>query len=273
MDRPLDEAASAPLTTVPSAEYGLAFEQLELPPPLVLEKTPSTNATLKEMAKTAAEWSTVIAEEQTAGRGRLGRRWESRRGESLTMSTLVKPKLPVRDLPLVMLAAGVAVQEVLGDSFRLKWPNDVLGPDGAKVCGMLAEVELSSGGAIEHVVLGIGINVHGVPKGEFVAGAVNATREDVELFSMAAGIVASLRSWIRVLETDHARVLARWRAVDGTRGREVRVSDIKGIASGIRDDGALLVRNVAGELCPILAGDVEMVQVHQTSAGDGRGGM
>src|SRR6185369_13879593 len=110
-------------------------------------------------AQGAADRTVVVAESQAAGRGRRGRVWVDEPGASLLLSVIVRPRLPPARLPLLSLAAGVAVAETLAEatglSPRLKWPNDVL-VDGAKIAGILLESRL---GAAPLVVLGIGINL------------------------------------------------------------------------------------------------------------------
>jgi BirA family transcriptional regulator, biotin operon repressor / biotin---[acetyl-CoA-carboxylase] ligase len=123
----------------------------------VVEKTGSTNADLLAEARSgAAEGLVLVAEAQTSGRGRMGRRWVSPPRRSLTFSVLLRPAMPVGLLGWLPLLAGVAVASALertaGVDARLKWPNDVL-VDGAKIAGILAE---RWGNA---VVIGTGINV------------------------------------------------------------------------------------------------------------------
>ena len=123
----------------------------------VVEETGSTNADLLAEAQAGArEGLVLVAEEQTAGRGRMGRRWISPPRRSLTFSVLLRPAVPAGLLGWLPLLAGVAVasalQQTAGVDARLKWPNDVL-VDGAKIAGILAERWGSA------VVVGTGINV------------------------------------------------------------------------------------------------------------------
>lgn len=124
---------------------------------------PSTNAEAAAWAREGApEGALVIAEHQTAGRGRLGRTWDDAPGQNLLLSVVLRPPLPPHRLGLATLAGGVAVAEAVAAwtapvAPRIKWPNDVL-LNGRKCCGMLLESSL--GGADAFVVLGVGLNVN-----------------------------------------------------------------------------------------------------------------
>jgi len=122
--------------------------------------SPSTNDRLKQRARAGAvEWTVVLADAQSAGRGRQGRRWSSPPG-NLYMSVLLRPAPPDARWSVIPLVAGLAVGEALaaeGLDVRLKWPNDVMA-EGRKVGGILAEATSGADG-LESVVLGIGVNV------------------------------------------------------------------------------------------------------------------
>lgn len=129
----------------------------------VVESTGSTNADVAAAAKAGEPpWMALIAAEQTAGRGRLGRHWVSPKGSSISMSLLTRPQRPVPEWGWLSLLPGMAVAGAVADlaseasRVQLKWPNDVL-IDGRKVCGILSEfVETSAGPC---AVVGIGINI------------------------------------------------------------------------------------------------------------------
>ena len=129
----------------------------------------STNRYLLDQARAGApEGVVAVADHQSAGRGRLGRRWEAPAGANLLVSVLLRPELPapLRHLAsaVVALAAAEAAGAVTGLVLGIKWPNDLLGPDGRKVAGVLAEGDLATGergsGPPPAVVVGIGINVN-----------------------------------------------------------------------------------------------------------------
>lgn len=194
----------------------------------------------------------IVADRQTAGRGRAGRRWESPGGVSIHVSALVRG-LPPDRAPLASLAGGVAVaravEAVAGAEPVLKWPNDVL-LDDRKFCGILGELAPGNG----YLVLGIGVNVgqssDELPAGVEATSLKLATGRDVDRTELLVRILRELDGSIGTKDW-----LDEYRRRCGTIGREVRVELSDGIVTGeateVRDDGALVV---AGR--PIVTGDV-----------------
>src|ERR1041384_6256419 len=131
------------------------------PKVLRFESLPSTNTELSRLASEGAEEGvSVVADEQTAGRGRLQRAWASPKGAGLYFSILLRPAIPVDQWPLITFAAALAVgdalQEAAGVQTDIKWPNDLLSGE-RKICGILAEaIDTPAGRA---VIVGIGINL------------------------------------------------------------------------------------------------------------------
>jgi len=129
---------------------------------VLLDVTDSTNRVAMEMAENGAPHGTVVvADAQTAGRGRMGRRWESPPGKNLYVSLLLRPSVPTVDAPTLALVAGVALAdavEAMGIPASLKWPNDLY-CGGRKAAGILAEMASDLGG-VRHVVIGVGLNVN-----------------------------------------------------------------------------------------------------------------
>jgi BirA family biotin operon repressor/biotin-[acetyl-CoA-carboxylase] ligase len=128
-----------------------------------LARVDSTQQVARDLARAgAAEGTAVVAEEQTAGRGRLGRPWHSPPGENLYCSVVLRPPLAPGEVPQIALVAGIAVaaavEEVTGRRPAIKWPNDVL-LDGKKVAGILTEME-SEIDRVHHVIAGIGVNLN-----------------------------------------------------------------------------------------------------------------
>src|SRR3981081_2988120 len=165
--------------------------------------------------------SVVVAEHQTAGRGRLDRRWESRPGTALLVSFVLRPD------PLLSLATGVAAAEACGRSVRLKWPNDLL-LDGREVGGILVEATPSK------AICGIGINLTWAPEG---AAQLDQPRDE---------LLERLRQAIdRWTSAPPADVLTRWRELSDTIGRRVRIQlpdrVIEGTARDIDASGNLVV--------------------------------
>jgi len=129
---------------------------------VVLAVTDSTNRIAMEMAENGAKHGTVVvADAQTAGRGRMGRRWISPAGKNLYVSLLLRPSVATIDAARFALVAGVALAdavEALGVPAALKWPNDLY-CGGRKAAGILAEMASDPGG-VRHVVIGVGLNVN-----------------------------------------------------------------------------------------------------------------
>lgn len=198
-----------------------------------VEEVGSTNTEAAEQAQLGVPhgWA-VAARRQHAGRGRHGRAWEEASG-NLFLSVVLRPRCPPERLPWITLGAGVVVQEVVGDPFRLKWPNDLLDDTGRKLGGILTEAEWR-GGRLEAAIVGIGLNVSVAPAGAPATCLADHGRNP-DLDSLAERI----RSGLAVL--DLASVPARWRAASCTLGRRVRVGETEGLAVDLDHDGALLV--------------------------------
>lgn len=203
----------------------------------------------------------AITDRQRGGRGRLGRVWESPPGSGVQLSLLLRPVLPPARLGLVSLAAAVAVRDVIGPRFGIKWPNDLLGPHG-KVAGILAEADGRGG-----LILGIGINVSAAPGG-VGASTLAATGETRDALAIGVAVIAAVVDRVGSLAAPSS-VLTAWREADATRGRSLVVAGRAGVGDGIDDDGALRLRQEDGSIHRVVAGDVEMVgMLSGYSAGD-----
>ncbi|MCB9744248.1 MAG: biotin--[acetyl-CoA-carboxylase] ligase [Alphaproteobacteria bacterium] len=224
---------------------------------LYFEETGSTNTEAATLGRLGVPRALVVADRQRAGRGRLGRSWESPAGQNLTFSMLLRPECRPQDAPLLCLAAGVAVAEVL--DLELKWPNDVLSPEGRKLCGLLAETNFR-GSELDFVVLGVGINVHqvGFPPELPNASSLAELGRARPRGALLVELVAALEDTLQAAIVQPAGVLARWRRRSQTLGRRVRVGELEGVAEDIRADGALILRTGEGPRV-VLAGDVEMI--------------
>lgn len=193
----------------------------------------------------APDGTLVVADVQTAGRGRRGRAWRAEPGTSLLASVLLRPTLPVSQLPLLSLTTAVAVAETLteaGVAARIKWPNDILAR-GRKIAGILLESHL---GPETVVAVGIGVNLgqRGFPA-DLAARATSVLLEtgrapDVEAF--LEGLRARFAEWRARLATDgFAPVRTRWRALSATLGATVSIDGVAGVARDLDGDGALVV--------------------------------
>jgi BirA family biotin operon repressor/biotin-[acetyl-CoA-carboxylase] ligase len=245
----------------------------------VVASTGSTNADLLGRAGRETglgEGYVLVAEEQTAGRGRLGRSWSSVPGASLTYSVLLRPApVPPERRGWLPLLAGVAVvsavRAVAGVEAALKWPNDVLVGE-RKLAGILAE-QSPDGTA---VVIGTGLNVatpaDALPVSATGLPATSLLAEDAavgrEMLLLA--ILGQLEEWYLAFLADpdpvRAGVLDAYRALSATLGQPVRVDlpagrVLTGTASDIDADGRLLVREAGvTEATPVSAGDVVHVR-------------
>jgi BirA family biotin operon repressor/biotin-[acetyl-CoA-carboxylase] ligase len=218
--------------------------------------TSSTNDDVKALAREGAPHGTaVVADAQSAGRGRLGRTWVSPPGTALYLSVLVRPiGLPIARVPLLALATAVGVGEACGAPYRIKWPNDVLDPLGRKVAGILCELESAVPCA---AVIGVGVNVLAAPPVEGAGFlAQDGIERDRSLF--AAAVVRRILDVVRDLTRDPAPVLDRWRARSATLGARVRTGGKEGVAVALDPDGALVLES-DGKRIRVLAGDVDPI--------------
>jgi BirA family transcriptional regulator, biotin operon repressor / biotin---[acetyl-CoA-carboxylase] ligase len=232
----------------------------------------STNdEALRQARAGAAEGLCIVADRQTAGRGRHGRAWVSAKGSGLYFSAVLRPRLDARLVPLITLMTGVAVHDTLqafGLKPDIKWVNDVLIGD-KKISGILAEaVETPSGLA---VVVGIGINVTSADFPEDIAESATSikaeTRQTIAMSELEAALVRSLGYFYDMLTGEHgpAQILAEW----GQRssyffGKSVRVvlgnEAFTGVTDGVEPTGALRVRTPDGEVRIVNAGDVQRLR-------------
>jgi BirA family biotin operon repressor/biotin-[acetyl-CoA-carboxylase] ligase len=234
----------------------------------VLDRAESTNALVADRARAGEpEWLVVVAEHQTAGRGRLDRTWETPDRAALTFSVLLRPRVPAERWPWLPLLTGYAVGWALrgsGVDACLKWPNDVTVGE-AKVAGILLErVETPAGAA---AVLGIGVNVS-TTRDELPVD----TATSLSLVGVEADRTDLLGEILRVLAEQYAEwqasggasLAATYERVCTTIGREVRVElpsgdVLTGLATGLDDSGRLLVES-EGDTVPVGAGDVVHVR-------------
>jgi BirA family biotin operon repressor/biotin-[acetyl-CoA-carboxylase] ligase len=244
-----------------------------------LESCGSTNDVAAARGRAgAAEGLVVVTEEQTGGRGRLGRTWHATPGANLTFSVLLRPARPPVEVPPLTLLAGAAVAgaiEHFGVNPQLKWPNDVqllahCAPRGTpqpeppkKVAGILTEMA-SEGDRVGHVVVGIGLNVNEAALPPELAGratslalATGRTFDRVEVLAMVLEVLE--------LAYDHFRKDGPSAAVEwwdrygaiGTRAR-VRVGehDLEGVVQGLDPDGALRIAADDGRVHRVVSGEI-----------------
>jgi BirA family biotin operon repressor/biotin-[acetyl-CoA-carboxylase] ligase len=238
----------------------------------VVEEAGSTNALVADRARAGApEGLVILAEHQTAGRGRLDRTWETPPRTGLTFSVLLRPTVPAASWPWLPLVTGYAVAAALHDCgfpAAVKWPNDILVAD-RKVAGILVErVDTPSGPA---AVVGIGINVgmtvDELPVPEATSLAIEGETPDRTdlLRSVLDNLWDDYVEWRDGGEAAAARLAAAYGAACATIGRDVAVAlpggeSLVGRAVAIEADGSLLVEQPSGERRRVSAGDVVHVR-------------
>lgn len=231
----------------------------------------STNDLAMDLAEIQVpEGTVIIAEAQTAGRGRMGRPWVSPRG-GVWLSVILRPGLPPARIPLVGFAASVAAARAIRVTTRLlarvKWPNDIL-VGGRKVAGILTE----AGAGGEWVVVGIGINanisLHDLPDSapHPAASLEGLLGSPVDRGVLTKTLLRELeRSYEELQATGSMGILRRWREMADTLGRIVRVeapgTTLEGVACDIDDSGALMVRLRNGTLERVVAGEIAVREV------------
>jgi BirA family transcriptional regulator, biotin operon repressor / biotin---[acetyl-CoA-carboxylase] ligase len=240
----------------------------------------STNDLARRQARAGhPEGLVILANVQTAGRGRLGRAWAAPPGSSLLLSLLLRPTwlAPADAFSLTMLA-GVALCEAVEQVMAraaLKWPNDLLlpvrtaaGPALRKAAGILSEIDLV-GDRIAWVVIGIGLNVSWSPSGivdgrdlaEVATSVGAAAGRPVERLLLLQALLERLDARYDLLRRgDHANLFECWRDRLTTLGQPVQIGlahgELRGVAEDVERSGALRVRDEHGALHTVLAGDV-----------------
>jgi BirA family biotin operon repressor/biotin-[acetyl-CoA-carboxylase] ligase len=222
-------------------------------PRLHLRRTDSTNERARALALAGAPHGTLVtAAEQTAGRGRQGRRWSAPAGSALLMSLLLRD--PPALLPLI---GAVAVCDVVGIDARIKWPNDIVVARAetlAKLAGILIEGRPQEGWAVLGIGVNVAVRVEGLP-GELWDTAASLDLPPKAIEPLLAGLLAALE---RRLGEPPTRILDAWRARDALRGRDVSWSTGRGRAAGIDGDGRLIVRLLGGGQTALDAGEVHL---------------
>ncbi len=232
----------------------------------------STNTLAMELATNASpEGAVVIAETQTSGKGRLGRKWLSPKG-NLYCSVILRPDIPIYKSPLITLMGAVAVASAISATCEvqaaIKWPNDIY-VAGKKVSGLLTEMSAEQD-RIKHIVLGIGLDVNmGL---DALPAEVRATTttlaaeigKRVDRTILLRRLFIELEHWYQVFLRNDAEVLGAWNALNMTIGSRVAVSGLgetfEGQAQGIDSDGRLIVSLDDRSLRQVAAGDVTILK-------------
>ncbi len=237
-----------------------------------LHEATSTNDFAKELANYGADEGTVVlAENQSAGKGRLGRVWLSPRG-GLYFSIILKPKIKISDAVKLVFVASLAVAESIRNLYGLKvetkWPNDVL-VDGKKVCGILAETS-SIGERLKFVVLGVGVNVNlnvekAFPKElqESATSLQDMLGRKVEIEKLFKKLLERLeRLYTLFLKNGFTQILEKWKKFASFLGCQVEVSSDSqkwsGTALDVEEDGSLSLKLENGTVKRFLSGDITL---------------
>jgi BirA family biotin operon repressor/biotin-[acetyl-CoA-carboxylase] ligase len=251
---------------------------------LCYDTLPSTNLQAARLAaEGCADGLTVVALQQTQGRGRLGRSWESPPDKGIYLSVVLRPPLAPAETQILTLAAAVAAVNAIyvttGLMTGIKWPNDIVA-DGKKICGILLEMNCEAD-RVNHIVLGMGINYsHEAPdfpdelrdRASSVLMALNDFNirpENTEIKS-SSGRLALIRTVLReldfllleILEGNNSSIIDMWRDYSATIGREVRFKlrdeEYTGTAIDITEDGRLVVDCSDGIRRELISGEVSV---------------
>lgn len=259
-DRMLPEAIAATLTTQRIGRNILTC----------LEQTDSTNVEAKALAAQGApEGTVVVAESQNQGRGRRGRTWFSPAGRNIYTSIVLRPILSPAQAPQITLMTGVAVAKTLvrfaSLEAKIKWPNDIL-IHGKKIAGILTEVSTDMD-MVDHVVVGIGINVNisaqEMPKD--IQQTATSVRMATGMHHCRVALLCALldqfeRSYNRLKSSGFPAIMAQWRRMSDIIGQPVYVDVMdkryQGVVATVDDDGVLILKDASGGTHRIFSGDV-----------------
>ncbi len=251
-----------------------------------LEETDSTNSMLRRLLddgvtiehKTESgmliegrpiEGTIIVADRQTAGRGRSGHNWESPAGTSIAMSVLLRPAVDDNSIPIITLIAALAVshaiKEVCSLDTKIKWPNDII-VNNRKVCGILTELDISNGN--KSLILGVGINVNQEAFPEEISQVATSLRMEtgsqVDRELVVDRFAEALEKYYKLfLQTGDMSLLRdQYENLLINIDKEVKVLDpsenLTGTARGIDELGQLIVETEDGELHSIYAGEVSV---------------
>lgn len=232
------------------------------------KETESTNIIAHKIAASVNEGTLVIAESQTAGRGRLGRKWISPEG-GIWLSIILKPRIQPLHAPQITFLAGVSVARTirsLGLPAKIKWPNDIL-INGKKVCGVLTEIRAEAD-LIDYLIIGIGIdaNVDTESFPDDIRDSSTSLKKEKGEKIDRAGFVRKLLEefdelYLKFQKEGFKPILEEWRNMSATIGEWVKITTqahtIYGEATGVDNEGALILETAEGHLEKIVAGSCE----------------
>ncbi|MBQ2699302.1 MAG: biotin--[Firmicutes bacterium] len=214
----------------------------------------------------AKGFTAVIADEQTAGRGRLGRPWHSPAGSGLWISLMFRPEFDSSRAPSITLMVAVAVAQALEDmgvKCGIKWPNDIFSPARRKLCGIRCEMR-AEGDEVEYVIIGIGININNnafPPELENIADSIgNLLGKELDRAEVAAALLKRMEENYALFSAEGFPAMREeWLSRAVGIGEQVKINGVGevlyGIARGLDDYGFMLLE-YDGKVEPVLAGDM-----------------
>lgn len=235
----------------------------------------STNAILQKLAKAGArEGTVVLAEAQTAGRGRRGKVWFSPAGVNLYVSVLFRPRLTLSEVLVFSFIAPLAMFDAIqeeGVEPAIKWPNDIL-LERKKVAGIFSQTSVS-GDRVDFVILGAGVNLNVEREalrsalGSAAHSAISlreATAREIDRNAFTARFLTLLDEWFQIYLCRGATVILQaWRDRDITTGRRVEVREeparFEGRAVGVNREGDLVVQDSGGQVRRVVTGEVRFL--------------
>jgi BirA family biotin operon repressor/biotin-[acetyl-CoA-carboxylase] ligase len=235
----------------------------------------STNDRLKLLAEEGAPEGTVVfAEEQTAGKGRLGRTWSSPRSKGIWLSVLLRPTKPLEEISVFTLLTAVAVARSInkkcpGIDAGIKWPNDIL-IKGRKVCGILTELKAEAD-RLHYLITGIGLNYSASsndfpPELEGIATSILLECNGLPPLrkAMARGILREMDSvYQEYLNLGTEGILQQWKDFNITLGQKITIKSLQETFSGVALDidryGALIVESTDGEQKRFVTGEITTI--------------
>ena len=240
---------------------------------LCFEKLSSTNATAKEQAQEGArEGTTIIAETQTEGKGRLNRRWFSPKG-GIWLSVILRPRITVENAAKMTLTTSLAVantiRKLYGLRAQVKWPNDVQ-INNKKVSGVLAALRLK-GRAVDYVIIGIGINANfalsSLPSDLQTTATTlkEVSKKDVDVEELVSVLLKEFEDcYKRFIENEFEDLLLQWRSMASFLGKKVEIVSLKerlcGVAVDVDRNGELIIGLEDGNNRNIVSGDVIVIE-------------
>ena len=242
---------------------------------VLYEEIESTNTEGMRLAREGAEEGTlVLAETQTKGRGRLGRVWQSPKGQNLYLSLILRPSCAAREIPWLGLATAIALAQTIKEQYglhaRVKWPNDIE-ISKRKVAGILTEATIHLG-QVEFLVLGIGVNLNMgcedfLPELRLTATSLKIEHgQNIIRTRFLQQLLVTLEAWYgkfhQSLYDDIRKVYLTYLEILGLSVRIQQADNvIQGTVTGISPEGALMLRRTNGQETTIHSGDVMQVRV------------